>query len=101
MEETNNSWKFDQEPKVGAITTKQVLEEDQPILLVIHYGDDCSWAFLCDTTDEEQDSRMITMEQAVQLDPTLEKLANLPPGWIAYRDFIGDDWARVPEEDYD
>ena len=93
------NWKFDQARNVGAVTTAQVLDDAMPVLLVIHYGDDCSWAFLCDTTDNEDDSRMVTMEQIVEMDPTLKEIADLPPGWIAYRDFIGDEWDRFQEEE--
>ena len=99
MSENETNWKFDQDPKVGTVTTKQVLEDAQPVLLVIHYGDDCSWAFLCDTTEEEDDSRMVTMEEMIKLDPSLEAIADLPPGWIAYRDFIGDEWDKFEEEE--
>ncbi len=99
MSESSPEWKFDQEPKVGAVTTRQVLDDSSPILLVIHYGDDCSWAFLCDTTEDETDSRMVTMEQMVKLDPTLEDIADLPPGWIAYRDFVGDEWDKFEEDE--
>ena len=99
MQENASAWKFDQTPEVSALTTKQVLEKDLPVLLVIHYGDDCSWAFLCDTTEEESDSKMTTMEEMVKKDPTLEEIADLPPGWIAYRDFVGDEWDKIQEDE--
>ena len=99
MSENASDWKFDQEKKVGAITTRQVLDDDKPILLVIHYGDDCSWAFLCDTTEKESDSRMVSMEEIVTKDPTLNEIADLPPGWIAYRDFVGDEWDKFEESE--
>ncbi|MGH9968902.1 MAG: hypothetical protein ACREBG_14035 [Pyrinomonadaceae bacterium] len=49
--ETEADWPFDQAPNVAAITTRQVIESGSPILLVTHYEDDHSWAFLCGTTD--------------------------------------------------
>lgn len=99
MSEAPAGWKFDQAPEVGAVTTRQVVDDAMPILLVIHYSDDCSWAFLCDTTDDEEDSRMVTMEEIVEMDPALKEVADLPPGWIAYRDFIGDEWDRFEEDE--
>lgn len=99
MSESDPNWKFDQEKNVGAITTKQVFNDGLPILLAIHYGDDCSWAFLCDTTDDEDDSQLVTMEEIVAMDPSLEEIADLPPGWIAFRDHLGDKWERMPEEE--
>ena len=93
----NGNWKFDQAENVGAVTTRAVIDDNQPILLAIHYGDDCSWAFLCDTTEKESDSRMVTMKEIVEKDPTLLEIADLPPGWIAYRDFVGDEWDKFEE----
>ncbi len=44
---TSPEWPFDQAPNVAAITTVNVLECRAPILVVLHYRDDDSWAFLC------------------------------------------------------
>ena len=38
-------WKFDQAPNVACITSQAVLD-GSPVLVVTHYGDDHSWAFL-------------------------------------------------------
>jgi hypothetical protein len=97
--EIDRNWKFDQGREVTAITTEQVLEQGLPILEVIHFGDDCSWAFLCGTTEDESDARLVNMETIVAIDPSLSEIASLEPGQIAYRDFIGDAWEIVEEED--
>ena len=47
---TSPEWPFDQAPNVAAITTVNVLERRAPILVVLHYRDDDSWAFLCGLT---------------------------------------------------
>ncbi|PZO55539.1 MAG: hypothetical protein DCF15_10330 [Phormidesmis priestleyi] len=52
-------WLFDQAPNVAAITTRQVIEENAEILVVVHYEDDHSWAFLCGSTDRDEDGRVI------------------------------------------
>jgi len=88
------NWPFDQAPSVAALTTKQVLEEKAEILTVVHYKDDHSWAFLCGTTDEENDGRVIGMGTALKLDSTLAQVADLPPGWIANRTKTGGSWER-------
>jgi len=89
---TEQKWPFDQAKNVAAITTRQVVEEGKPILMVIHYSDDHSWAFLCNTTGEQADGRVIGMGEALQIDPTLRTIAHLPPGWIAVRTAIGEKW---------
>jgi hypothetical protein len=39
-------WPFHQAPNVAAVTTRAVVETGAPILLVVHYEEDDSWAFL-------------------------------------------------------
>jgi hypothetical protein len=78
-------WPFDQAPNVAAISTRQVIELDYPILLVTHYEDDDSWAFLCGTTEDyKKDGRVIGMGEAVARDESLRLVADLPPGWSAW-----------------
>jgi hypothetical protein len=95
---TNADWPFDQAPNVAAITTRQVLVDHAPILRVTHYADDHSWAFLCGTSDATQDGRVIAKARALQLDPTLRTIAELPPGWTAWREHVGATWHRFQNE---
>ena len=86
-------WPFDQATNVAAITTRQVLE-GKPILRVVHYEDDHSWAFTCGTTNDEADGRVISMEEAVAIDSTIKEVSDLPPGWQAWRKAAGGKWQR-------
>jgi hypothetical protein len=95
---TRNDWPFDQAPNVAAVTTRQVLEGKLPILCVTHYSDDDSWSFVCGTTDEAEDGRVIAMREALDIDPTLQTIADLPPGWTARRDKVGEPWHRFPDD---
>jgi hypothetical protein len=90
-----NEWPFDQAPNVASITTRFVLDDGLPVVLVIHYSDDHSWAFLCGTSGEAKDGRVISMKSALNRDPTLAEVADLPPGWKATREDIGEPWHRV------
>ena len=96
---TDGRWPFDQAPNVAAITTVNVLEHGAPILVVVHYDDDHSWAFLCGTTNNETDGRVIGMGTALRIDPTLREVADLAPGWKAWRSGIGEPWQRAPNPD--
>src|SRR5262245_20282303 len=91
-------WPFDQGPRVAAITTRQVLDDGLPILRVTHYSDDHDWAFVCGTTDATEDGRVICMETALNLDSTLRTIADLPLGWTAWRERVGDVWHRFRAE---
>jgi hypothetical protein len=91
------TWPFDQGPRVAAFTTVGVLEQDLPVLEVVHFADDHSWAFLCGTTNAVEDGRVVAMATALRLDPTLESVADLPPGWTARRTHVGGEWTRERE----
>ena len=93
------TWEFDQERNVAAITTRQVVHDDLPILNVAHYEDDHSWAFTCGTTGKSEDLMVVGMGQIVDMDPTLHSIADLPPGWSAYRESVNGEWNRVKDED--
>ena len=94
----SESWPFDQPPNAAAITTRQVIDDRQPILVVQHYSDDHSWAFLCSTSDDEFEGRVISMAEALAIDPSLRSIADLPSGWIAWREETGGPWQREEEE---
>lgn len=74
-------WNFDQAEDVAAITTRQVLKEKAPVLKVVHYDDDHSWAFTCGTTDDPADGLVVAMGCIVELDPTLHDISDLEPGY--------------------
>jgi hypothetical protein len=89
-----NEWRFDQSENVAAITTRQVIEDGLPILTVVHYVDDYSWGFTCGTTNAREDGRVISMGEALKIDPTLDSIADLPPGWFANRTAVGAPWVK-------
>lgn len=93
------AWPFDQAPNVAAITTRQVLQDGLPILSVVHYSEDHSWAFVCGTSNAVEDGRVIGMGTALKIDPTLSGIADLPPGWHAFRRGVGQPWTKRPNPD--
>ncbi len=98
VHDIESDWPFDQAQNVAAITTRQVLEMGSSILTVIHYEDDHSWAFLCGTTDDDTDGRVISMKQAVQIDSSVLEVSKLPLGWSANRSSVDDDWVLIENE---
>ncbi len=98
MTDTADDWPFDQAPNVAALATVQVLENKFPILNVTHYSDDHSWAFTCGTTNNTEDARLISMHKVLERDPTLRTIADLPPGWTAWRERVGGEWHRSPND---
>jgi hypothetical protein len=77
-------------------TTTRVLDENHPILLVCH-DDDGDWQFLCGTTDEPDQCRLICLKDIVERDPSVNDIADLPLGRRAWRENAGAEWRREAE----
>jgi hypothetical protein len=86
------TWLFDQEPDCEAKTDCFVVEKDFPILKVVHHKADGHWSFLSNATKKSDDTRIISMEAAINLDETLLTLSCLSPGCTATRERIGGRW---------
>lgn len=87
-------WPFADARNVAVLTTANVLDGSHPVLLVTHDQDDGAWQFLCGTTNDGSDGRVVGLEEIVQLDPSLRELADLPVGWRASRESPQDSWHR-------
>jgi hypothetical protein len=71
-----DNWPFDQAPNVAAISEPAVIYDSVPILLVVHYSDDHSWAFLAGTDFRAANGKVIAMGEALRLDPTRSRILN-------------------------
>jgi hypothetical protein len=87
------------QPREIAITTRQVMREGWPILLVTHDADDGAWQFVngWGDTDETASAMVVAVEQVVGHDPSLVALADHPLGWRAWRQAPGGAWTRGPK----
>ena len=88
-----DSWPFDQPRDCAVFTTRPVLEGGEPILHVTHDSDDHAWQFL-GREAREDDATIIALHEAVEIDPSILQLADLPPGWHAWRGSAADPWTR-------
>ncbi|HEY0156260.1 MAG TPA: hypothetical protein VGF28_03120 [Thermoanaerobaculia bacterium] len=98
-----DAFPFDDDPHTSTITTVHVLEHGHPILFASHDADDGRWQFLCGTTNDPSEGRIVGLHCLVELDPTIAEVADLPLGWYATRDEPGGAWHREqrPPEDED
>ncbi len=92
-------WPIDQSPNCAVITLRQIIEGGAPILHVTHDSDDHGWQFLTLADVREEDALIVCFSHVVGLDPSLFKLADLPPGWRAYRKSTTSEWIREPNPD--
>jgi hypothetical protein len=63
-------------------TTKQVIEDGYPILLVTH-DEDGDWQFRCGTTNGSEDARLVCLQEIVESHPSVAELVDLPMRWQA------------------
>jgi hypothetical protein len=86
------TWMFDQAPNVACVTSKKIVA-GEPVLVVTHYEDDHSWAFLDGSEFDPADALVVAMSEVLELHPELHELAPLlQPGWSARRIGIGHAW---------
>jgi hypothetical protein len=81
-----------------AITTRQVMREGWPILLVTHDADDGAWQFVNGhgDTDDTGSAMVVAAATVAALDPALGELASLPLGWRAWRESVDQPWRLEP-----
>jgi len=66
----------------------------EAVLIVTHYEDDHSWAFLDGQTVDLTKAVVVAMSAILDTHPSLLEIADLPPGWIAMRTAAGEPWVR-------
>ncbi|MDD5058660.1 MAG: hypothetical protein PHQ60_12390 [Sideroxydans sp.] len=90
-----NNWPFDQPKNSAVITLKQIVVGKAQILRVTHDANDHGWQFLNPNIEViESNASVVSLEQIVKLDPSILELANLPPGWSAWRTKVGEKWVK-------
>ena len=91
-----SSFNFADDPRLGVVTTAPVLA-GAPILMVAHDADDGGWQFLCGTTNDPAEGLIVHLHEIVERDQTLNEVADLALGWIAFRSAVGAEWQREPQ----
>ncbi len=91
--------KFEDDLNTAIITTKYILDRQSPILFVFHY-DDGSWQFSGPEEDlEDEDYRVISLEEIIAIDASVLEVADLPYEGEAYREQVDFPWIINTEED--
>lgn len=97
---SETDWPFDVPVNSASFTTRHVIEGTLPILEVYH-DHDGEWQFMCGTTSASADGKLVCLGCMIGRDPSLLDLADMPPGWCAYRASPQDAWSREPYEGSD
>lgn len=95
-------WPFDEPVNTATFTTRHVMDGSLPVLEVFHDRDG-EWQFLCGTTTEQADVKLVCMGCVLERDASLFELSDLPLGWSADRTAPGKPWIRdvFPENEDD
>jgi len=75
-------------------TLKQIVEQKEAILFVVHDSDEADWQFLSGKSVSQKDLMLVSLESLVSADSSLNELADLPQGWYATRVSVGSKWER-------
>lgn len=87
------NWKFTDSPHTEAFLSEKVDRGTEPITFVSHDANDGAWQFLGDSMFEGR-GVLVCLHHPIDRDPTLTELADLPVGWYAERDAVGEQWTR-------
>ena len=87
-------YRFIDEKNTMVITTRKIINREKPILLVSHDEDDGMWEFLDGSEVEEEDALVVALYEIVELDDSVNNIADLPVGWVAYRNTVNDEWDK-------
>lgn len=80
----------------NSIQTAPVFERREPILYVVHDADDGLWQ-LIGPTNPGPDGRIGHLHHAIDEDPTLVDVLDLPLGHSATRERVGGPWTRYAD----
>ena len=87
----NKAFPFSDTPDTACFTCCHVLEQHRPILYVSH-DDDGYWQFLCGGNHTEEDARIVSLTEILQIDSSVADLAGLPCGAYAETEDEDSDW---------
>ena len=87
-----DDWPFDQPRNCAAITIRPIVFDGAPILHATH--DDHGWPFLGREDADEAQGAVVALSTIVRLDPSVLDVADLPPGWHAWRESRSSPWQR-------
>ena len=92
-------WPFpDDPPNVAVITTRGVIEGTDWIALASLDEEDGDWQFIGSEGPREDQAMVVSLRSVFERDPRIAELADLPPGWRAWRTAPDAPWQRGPND---
>ena len=73
---------FSDAPNTMCFTCCHVLDEKKPIRYISH-DEDCCWQFLCGRSHTEDEARIVSLTEMLEIDRSIAKFADLKCGECA------------------
>lgn len=73
---------FSDSPDTACFTCCHVLNKEKPILYVSH-DEDGYWQFLCNGDHTENDARIVSLNEILEIDKSISDLAEMDYGYYA------------------
>lgn len=85
-------WEFEEPQNTAVITTNNIIQGNSEILYVFHDEDDGIWQFLDNGNCCEENARIVSLKEIVELDDSVSLIFDLPLGCMAYRSSKNCEW---------
>jgi hypothetical protein len=89
------NWKFPDPPHTRVYLSQTVQDKIEPVTYVSHDTSDGAWQFLGASMADGGGPVISCFHHPIDDDRSLEELHDLPLGWYAARERVGDPWQRV------
>src|SRR5262245_12378484 len=93
-----DNWPFDQPPNCAVVSLRSIVFDGRPILFVSHDEDDHGWQFLDGGEPDVANAAVVALSEIVDLDPSVLAVADLQPGWHAWRKSSDNVWQRAQSQ---
>ena len=77
--------------KLAVFTIWPILKKEAPLLYVLH-DEEGDWQFLCDEEVTDENAAIVSMQNMVNLYPSVETLFEMPQGSMAMRNQKTGEW---------
>ena len=96
-----NTYGFNTSLNTAVFTTSFVIDDKKLITRVSHYKEDGAWEFLSDDefVEFEKVAKLVSLEEIIDLDPSIKDLFNLEEGYYALRKSLNAKWIIKKQDD--
>ncbi len=99
--DSDGAWAFPDAPDANVLTRWRILRGEEWIQYVAHDEGDYGWRFHPHLLAPESETAVVSLHTIVAIDPSVTALADLPPGWCAWRDRKTAPWQRARQADHE